>query len=259
MMISSPQNPLVKYVRKLLHKSAFRRKERKFVAEGRREVSRAISGGFRPEKLLICPAIFGNEIPAEWKNYDLTEVTPHVYEQLAYRGGTEGVTGIFEQKSFDNVPQISEKNPLILVAENIQKPGNIGALLRTADAAGTDAVIFIDPLTDLYNPNVIRASLGTLFHLKIWVTDLPEFGRFVSERAIKVYAATLQNSEVYWRANFKLATAIAVGAEDKGLTTEFRALADEFVYIPMKGIADSLNVSVSAAVLIYEAVRQRND
>jgi len=258
-MITSTQNSLIKYLIKLQQKGAFRRKEKKFVVEGIKETLRAASGGFQLEKLIICPDILKDEdivqnIPAN----EIIKVNKHVYEYIAYRGGTEGLMAIGLQKEFPLDEHCYAKKGLLLVAENIQKPGNLGALLRTSDAAGTDCAIFISPHTDLYNPNVIRASLGTLFTQSIAVTDLKNFARFKQQNEFRLFAATLQNANVYWNENFTGKIAIAVGAEDKGLSDAFRRLADKAIYIPMQGAADSLNVSASAAILLYEALRQKS-
>ncbi len=255
MIISSLQNPLVKYVLKLKRKAAFRKKESRFVVEGLRENERAIRGGFRVEKWIVCPEILP-EIPA-YVAGEVYRVTPVVYEHLAYRGGTEGLIGIYEMKDFGFV-ELETKNPFVLIAEGIQKPGNAGALLRTADGAGTDAVIFVNPATDLYNPNVIRASLGTLFTQTVMRLDLEGMRRFKEVHDLRIFAATLQNSRIYWKENFKGAVGIAVGEEAHGLSEAMRRLSDQAVYIPMNGIADSLNVSVAAGILVYEALRQRS-
>ncbi len=258
-MITSVQNPLVKYVVKLKHKSSFRRKEQKFVVEGRKEIARALKGNFSLEKLFYCSEIMSDynlleNIPANEK----IQVSKKVYEHIAYRGGTEGVLAVGIQKPFVFKGDCISENPFVLVAERIQKPGNIGALLRTTDAVGTGCVFFIDPQTDLYNPNVIRASLGTIFTQRITVISLEEFRRIKEAYSIRLFAATLQNANVYWKENYKGNIAIAVGAEDTGISEELRDLADKQIYIPMKGAADSLNVSVSAAVLLYEVLRQKS-
>lgn len=255
--ITSLQNPLVKYIVKLQHKSAFRRKEKKFVVEGVKETLRAAAGGFVLEKLIVCPEILKQpEIVKQIPAKEIIEVSPKVYEHIAYRGGTEGLMAVGLQKDFRLHPDCL-KGDIILVAENIQKPGNLGALLRTADAVGTACAVFIDPRTDLYNPNVIRASLGTLFTQPVAVADLDAFARFKKDHPFSLYAATLQNAHVYWKEKYIGMVAVAVGAEDKGLSEEMRKLADRHIYIPMRGMADSLNVSVSAAVILYEVLRQK--
>jgi len=257
-MLSSLQNPLIKYIIKLQHKAAFRRKEQKFVVEGIKETLRAAEGGFRLEKLIVCKEILKQpDIIHHISATEIIEVSRKVYEHIAYRGGTEGIIAIGIQKPFPLKPECNGKNGLLLVAEKIQKPGNIGALLRTTDAVGADCAIFISPATDLYNPNVIRASLGTLFTQSIAVTNLKSFFDFLIKYDYRLFAATLQNANVYWNEDYSGKVAIGVGAEDKGLTKDFRRFAYRSINIPMKGKADSLNVSVSAAVLLYEALRQK--
>jgi len=261
-MITSVKNPLVRYVQRLMRKNSFRREEKKFVVEGRRETWRAIRGGYILEKLIVCPSIDPNEkwVSAFREHFpggEIVEVSAAVYAAMAYRGGTEGVMAIGLQK--DHRPRWEElpEQPLLLVAERIQKPGNIGAILRTTDAVGTDAAIFIHPLTDLYNPNVIRSSLGTLFTQRVWLAGPEDLAEGRTKKHFRIWAATLQNSRIYWQENYREGTALAVGNEAEGLSDAMRTLADGFIYIPMNGIADSLNVSVSAAVLLYEALRQR--
>ncbi len=261
-MIDSPQNPLVKYIARLMHKRKFREQEGRFAAEGRRELLRALAGGLCPEQVLVCDEIapateiieaVGRQCPSA----KIESVSARVYERLAYRGGTEGV--LFTARQHSHRPQWEKlpARPLILLAEGIQKPGNIGAMLRTTDAVGADACVFVAPQTDLYNPNVIRASLGTLFSQRVWLCDTDEIARAKARYGWTLYAATLQNSRVYWREDYRGGSILAVGSEARGLSEEMRRLADRHIYIPMRGIADSLNVSVSAAVLLYEALRQR--
>jgi len=263
-MITSVKNPLVRYVRRLMHKRAFRQQEGRFAVEGRRETERAMKGGFRLDTLIICPEIDPNEELRRMflrlnPGGEVVEVSAKVYEAMAYRGGTEGIMAVGRQKDHRARWEELPDEPLLLVAEAIQKPGNIGAILRTTDAVGTDAAVFVAPLTDLYNPNVIRSSLGTLFTQRVWLVSRADLAEGRRLKHFRILAATLQNSRVYWRENFRRGTALAVGNEAEGLSEEMRALADGFVYIPMNGVADSLNVSVSAAVLLYEALRQREE
>ncbi len=262
-MIASPQNPRVKYVARLMHKRKFREHEGRFAAEGRRELLRALAGGICPELVLVCDEIAPateiiEAVNRQCPRAEIERVGAKVYERLAYRGGTEGV--IFTAPQADHRPQWEKlpARPLLLLAEGIQKPGNLGAILRTTDAVGADACVFVNPQTDLYNPNVIRASLGTLFDQRVWLCDTAGLARAKARHHWTLYAATLQNSRIYWREDFRGGSILAVGSEAQGLSEEIRRLADRHIYIPMHGIADSLNVSVSAAVLLYEALRQRS-
>ena len=185
------------------------------------------------------------------------EVSAAVYEKIAYRGGTEGVMAIVETPELGlerlNLPE----KPLVVVLEAVEKPGNLGAVLRSADAAGADAVIVCDPLADVFNPNVIRASTGAVFSVPVAVASSEEAIDFLKKNNIRILTAQLQDSVLYYDSDMKKGTAIVMGTEDKGLSELWREAADEHIRIPMLGVADSLNVSVSAAILLFEAVRQR--
>jgi TrmH family RNA methyltransferase len=194
-----------------------------------------------------------------------TIVTSQVYEKMAYRGSTEGIIAVAKCKDHSlsslltpHFSLLEKKNPLIVVLESVEKPGNLGAILRTAEAAGVDAVIVCDPLTDIYNPNLIRASIGGVFSVPIAVCDSKECIAFLKERGIRILTAQLQDSYEYYDYDMRRATAIVMGTESTGLTDQWREAADAHIRIPMLGRLDSLNVSVSAAILMYEAVRQRN-
>lgn len=265
--IDSLQNPLIKRIDQLQRKSKSRRVENAFVVEGQREVALCDLGGFVIQSLLICPPIFNGEtaVPAQeiFKKLGLSQqpeiitVSTTVYEKIAYRTTTEGCMAIVISKNttLESLP-LSE-NPLLLVAESIEKPGNIGALLRTADAAGVDAVILTNALSDVYNPNVIRASIGCVFTVPIIVCTTAQIVNYLKIKKINLFAATLQASDSYHLANFTGPTAIAVGTEATGLTDEMRQAATANIIIPMQGAIDSMNVSVSASILIFEAKRQR--
>ena len=196
---------------------------------------------------------------AEALNPRLTvvQVPAFLYEKVAYRGSTEGI--IAEVRA---VPRrLSDlrlgESPLVMVLESVEKPGNLGAVLRSADAAGADAVIVCDPLTDIWNPNLIRSSVGAIFSVPVAVCTSEEAIAFFKERRIRILTAQLQDSEWYYAADMTAGTAIVMGTESTGLTQIWRDAADAHIKIPMLGRLDSLNVSVSASVLLYEAVRQR--
>ena len=181
-----------------------------------------------------------------------------MYEKIAYRGSTEGVIAEVKavQRGLEDV-KLSEK-PLVIVLESVEKPGNLGAVLRSADAAGADAVLICDPLTDLFNPNLIRASIGAVFTVQTVCCTSTEAISWLKANGIKLYTAQLQDSSWYYDTDMKGATAIAIGTEATGLTDAWREAADAHIKIPMLGELDSLNASVSAAILLFEAVRQRN-
>lgn len=268
--ISSLQNELIKFTYSLQSKSRVRKKEGLFVVEGIRESSLALESGFRFRYWLVCDDIAreedmqqlerashsktGTEEPAaEW-----ISISTKVYQHLAHRKTTEGVIGIAHSKSGSLQDLSLGKNPLVLVAEASEKPGNIGALLRTADAANLDAVIIANPRTDLYNPNIIRSSVGCVFTQHVFTASTDEIISYLRINHIAILAAALKDKSIpYFNVNYKKATAIVLGTEDTGLSDQWLERADELIKIPMEGKIDSLNVSVSGAILIFEAKRQR--
>ena len=258
--ITSAQNPKIKRLLQLQQKSSERRKAGLFVVEGIREVERCVEKGYEIDTIFYLNKPMAeniSEIIEENKGIKLFEVSPAIYEKIAYRGSTEGV--IAEVKTKDKTLQdlkLSD-NPLVVVLESVEKPGNLGAILRSADAAGADALIVCDPLTDLYNPNLIRNSTGAIFSVPCVACTSEECIKFLKENNIQILTAQLQDSELYYDTDMKRGTAIVMGTEATGLTDIWRKAADAHIRIPMLGITDSLNVSVSAAILLYEAVRQR--
>ncbi|NQY06711.1 MAG: RNA methyltransferase, partial [Flavobacteriaceae bacterium] len=187
------------------------------------------------------------------------EISQEVYKKIAYRDSTEGIIALIKTKNHTlDAELIKAENPLILIAEAPEKPGNIGALLRTADAANVDLVCIANPKTDLYNPNIIRSSVGCLFTNTVAIGSTAEIISFLNDKQIHIYAATLQNSNNYHEVDFTEASAIVVGTEATGLSEEWRTAATKNINIPMQGEIDSMNVSVAAGILIFEAKRQRN-
>ena len=255
-LISSTQNPKVKHLIALQQKSQLRRKEGLIVVEGARELNHCIDAGLKPKTNFYCPALFNlDKLPTD--GAQLIEVSQEVYEKIAYRGSTEGVIAIVQGRQLPlNELKLGE-NPLIVVLEGVEKPGNIGAVLRSADAAQATAVIVCDPLTDLYNPNLIRSSIGAIFTVPCVACSSEECIDFLKNNNIKILTAQLQDSELYYNTDMRQGTAIVMGTEATGLTNAWREAADAHIRIPMKGALDSLNVSVSAAILLFEAVRQR--
>ncbi len=266
--ITSLQNPLVKQILQLQKKSSERKKTGLFVAEGRREVSLALSRGFEPLHILLCEDIFENDPAYPIKTdknaiHPITPVSHVVYNKLAYRNDAEGVLLVGKQRLLSPHDLTMPGNPLILVTEGMEKPGNLGAILRTADAAGVTAIILADCKTDLYNPNAIRASLGCVFTVPAAICSSKEAIGWINDHNCwgtgtpKVFVATLQTNTAYFEANMKGPTVLAFGAEDKGLSGIWRTDACQAIRIPMAGAIDSLNVSASVAILCFEAVRQR--
>jgi len=256
--ITSIQNPFIKSLVLLQEKAKSRKQSGTFLIEGNREVSLAIKGGYEIETLLFLPELVSETDAKKLAtSADLIEISKDVYQKLAYRDTTEGILAVAKTKSLRLSDLKLSENPLILVAEAPEKPGNIGALLRTADAANLDAVIIANPKSDLYNPNIVRSSVGCLFTNQIATGTTDEIIAFLKERKINIYCATLQDSTSYHTQDFTSPTALIVGTEATGLTQEWRDAATQNIIIPMQGEIDSMNVSVAAAILIFEAKRQR--
>ena len=242
----------------LKEKAKARQQTGTFLIEGQKEISLAFKGGYEIETILFYPEICSENELKKWSSSaELIEITKEIFEKLAYRDTTEGVIGIAKSKDLNLSKLKLSPNPLILIAEAPEKPGNIGALLRTADAAKLDAVIIANPKGDLYNPNVVRSSIGCLFTNQIATGTTSEIISFLKEHKIAIYCATLQNANSYTAEDYTIPTALVVGTEATGLSQEWRDAATKNVIIPMQGEIDSMNVSVSAAILIFEAKRQR--
>lgn len=260
--ISSIQNPVIKEIFQLKEKSRARKKSKRFLIEGQREISLALKGNYTIEKILFDANIIkASEIIDSFdsSNIEIIEISSEVYDKISYRSTTEGVIAIAEANKLD-LSNISFKTnkPLVLIAEAPEKPGNIGALLRTADAANIDAVIIANPKTDLYNPNIIRSSVGCVFTNQIATGTTQEIIEFLKSNKISIFAAALlDNSENCYEQDFTGATAIVVGTEATGLSNEWLNNSNKKIIIPMQGAIDSMNVSVSAGILIFEAKRQR--
>lgn len=258
--ITSAQNPKIKLLLELQNKSRARRENGLFVVEGRREIDHCLEGGYEPDTVFFCPEILP-ELPSFPDGTNVFEVSPAVYAKVAYREGTEGIIAEMKSKSagLDTLEKLLEgkSNPLVMVLESVEKPGNLGAVLRSADAAGADAVLVCDPLTDLYNPNLIRASIGAVFTVPVVACSSDEAIAWLQRQGFSILTAQLQDSSLYYECDMKAATAIVMGTESTGLSDRWRKAATAHIRIPMLGRLDSLNVSVSAAILLFEAVRQR--
>lgn len=261
--INSTQNSRIKSLFQLREKSRNRKKEGRFLIEGLREIEMAIAGSYEITTILYTPKILSNKNLEQFskklnKKTEYVQVSQEVYQKLAYRRTTEGILAVakFKDTSLQQL-NLNTQNPLLLIAEAPEKPGNIGAILRTADAAGVDALIIANPKSDLYNPNSIRSSLGCIFTTVIATGTTTEIITFLKEHHINSYAAALQASVDYTTLDYTKATAIVVGTEATGLSQEWRAHAASNIIIPMHGHIDSMNVSVAAGILIFEAKRQR--
>lgn len=295
-VITSASNSKIKKLIALQQKSSERRESGLFVVEGRRELQHCLDAGFEADTVFVCPeiasvplratgrassprtvaahglvngrgpssgwegceAVLGEDARPGGNRIRVVEVTKEVYSKIACREGTEGVVAEVRYRKFGLSDLKLGKSPLVVVLESVEKPGNLGAVLRSADAAGVDAVLVCDPLTDLYNPNLIRASLGGIFTVPCVTCSSEEAIRFLKSKGIRILTAQLQDSEWYYDTDMRSGTAIVIGTEATGLTRQWREAADSHIKIPMLGALDSLNASVSAAILMFEAVRQRN-
>jgi TrmH family RNA methyltransferase len=264
--ITSLHNPRIKDVLRLQEKSAERRRQGLTLVEGYRELANARQAGWAVATLLVCEELAGEAIANELleparlvpRPYEYLPVSAAVFAKLAVRERSDGVLALLRTPSRTLADLQLPPNPLLIVLEAVEKPGNLGAILRTADAAPAHAVLVGDPRTDLYNPNVIRASLGGIFTVPTVAAPMPEVLAFLREKGIRTFAAALaDDAKDYTAASFTSPTALVLGTEADGLTPATRQACDETVIIPMRGVLDSLNVSVAAAVLTFEAVRQR--
>ncbi len=258
--IESPTNPLVKRIDKL-KKRRNREREGVFLLEGQRELERAVACGYSFEEIILCPEFIENydtfSLNLKEKTNQST-TTKQLYSHMSYRENPDGVLAIAKIKTHALADITLPENAFVLVLENLEKPGNIGALLRTADGVGVDAVI-ITGQTDLYNPNMVRSSMGSLFYLNIALTDNQSCLDWLKASNIQSYATTPHTKKTYWQGDFKSASAIILGTEHDGLSAFWHEHATEEVVIPMAGLADSLNVASAGALLMYEVLRQRQD
>ena len=254
--ITSAQNSFIKSLIQLQEKAKARKQSGSFLIEGMREIELAIKGNYDIETILFLPELVSNNQITKLTDNPI-EITKEVYQKLAYRDTTEGILAVAKTKSLQLADLKLSENPLILVMESIEKPGKIGAVLRTCDAAKIDAVIIANPKTDLYNPNIVRSSVGCLFTNQIATGSTEEVIDYLMQKNINFYSATLQNSTSYHTQNYTLPTALVVGTEATGLSELWRKKANQNIIIPMQGEIDSMNVSVAAAILIFEAKRQR--
>ncbi len=255
--VTSPQNPRVKYFIKLRENRKLRQQDGLMLVEGWDEIKLALSGGHRPQTLLIAPELTARQISGV--EAEIVTVSRAVFKKISVRENPDGWLGIFP------LPKVSldhlhlSRTPLLVVAESIEKPGNLGAILRTADAAGLDALLVCEPRVDIYNPNVVRASRGALFTVPAVETSNAEALAFLRARGIQVLAATPGAGTEYAHQDLRSPLAVAVGTEDEGLSEFWLEHADAKVRIPMWGKVNSLNVSIATALIVYEALRQRGE
>ena len=262
-IISSLQNPRLKSLVKL-SKRRERDKEKVFIIEGIRPIERALKSGFEFTELFICSEFFyvkhGEDALVKTfigLGIPITNLSKEAFSKIAYREHPEGMLAIGKQWPIDISNIKLSKHPLLIVLESVEKPGNLGTILRTADAIGADGVILCDPGTDIFNPNVIRASTGTIFSVPVAVTSSSSAINYLKNRGITILAATPHTKNIYTDVNLSQPVAIVMGAEDTGLSRIWMDSCDLPVKLPMLGIADSLNVSAATVAICYEALRQR--
>ena len=257
---TSLQNPTIKNIIKLT-KSKERKTQQLFVIEGAREFSLALQSGYETAAVYVCRELFAKtdypDVLDTISENTVFDISPAVFEKIAYRENSDGIVALSKPKSHTLSDLKLSKNPFVIILEGVEKPGNLGAILRTADAAAVDAVIVCDPQTDLYNPNVIRSSVGGLFTVPTAVCTSEEALKWLNDNNITSYAAELQAAEFYQNIDFRTPSAIVMGTEADGLTDFWLENAKKRIKIPMRGKIDSLNVSVSTAVIAFEAMRQR--
>ncbi len=255
MEITSLQNPRVKYFVKLREDKKQRRHDGLMLVEGFDEIMLAISAGYKPQTLLTAPELATRQI--DFSAAENITVNRAVFEKISYRDNPDGWLAVFLTPKISLEELTLSSPPFIIVAESIEKPGNLGAILRTADAAHVDALIVSNPRADIYNPNVVRASRGTLFTVPTVEASNADTLSFLRRNGIKILAATPQAVSVYTDQNLREPLAVAVGTEDEGLTDFWLNEADIQVKIPMLGKVNSLNVSIATALIVYETLRQR--
>lgn len=261
--IQSKQNPRIKALSRLQERSG-RRKFGLFAVEGLRELQRCILAGVEVKEIYFCPEIFKSSehsdfITSQRGKVPLCRVSEFAFEKISNREGCDGIFGVCEQwqTSLKEIELPKDKPALILLADGIEKPGNLGAMLRSADACGATAVLLSNTVTDIFNPSVIRASQGAVFSLKIVEASVDEIFGFLKTNGIRTYAAALGATKIVWDCDLKRSSAIVMGSEKDGLPQEIIDRCDEIVKLPMLGQADSLNVNIAATLILFEAVRQR--
>lgn len=257
-LITSHQNPKIKNVQ-VLEKARERKSQNAFIIEGLKELSLAVEGKYRINSVFFCPEIVDlKDLQLIIKQENLLiPVQQSVFEKIAYRESSGGIIAVAEQKRHTLSDIKLRNSPFVLVLESIEKPGNLGAILRTADAAGVDAVIICDPQTDFYNPNVIRSSIGCVFTTPIASATSEETLLWLKKNSIHIYATYLKAARPYHEVDFTTPSAIVMGTESTGLSDQWVQEADATIIIPMQGKIDSMNVSTAAAVVVFEACRQR--
>lgn len=256
MDITSLQNPRVKHIVKLRENKKTRKEDGVMLVEGYDEIQLAVSAGHNPQTLLTAPELASKQM--DIASTETLTVSRHVFEKMSYRKNSDGWLAVFPIPNTTLADLKLSASPLVIIAESVEKPGNLGAILRTADAAHVDALLVCDPRVDVWNPNVVRASRGAVFSVPTVECDNASALEWLKAREMRVLAATPSADVVYSDVDMTQPIAIAVGTEDTGLTDFWMSNADVKVKIPMLGKVNSLNVSVSTALIVYETLRQRH-
>jgi TrmH family RNA methyltransferase len=262
-IICSLRNEQVKNLVKLRERK-HRERQSLFLIEGLREIQHAITAGFDIERLYFCPACFPSQAhqgfiaaQRDADGFPLVEMSDDAFAKASFREGPDGLIALARQHTSLLTEIKLSANPLVLVLEGIEKPGNLGSVLRSADGAGVDAVILVDCVLDLYNPNAIRSSQGLIFALPTVAVEREALSQWLAQHDLRLYATTPDATQLHWTADFSRPAAILMGSESEGLSDYWLAQADLRIRLPMAGQADSLNVGAATAVCLYEAMRQR--
>ena len=252
-MIESFQNPKIKNLIRLTTDNRFRKKQKAFIVEGQQENERALKFNFKAIEFFICEEIFNSYLPNEKINL----VSKEIYEKIAYRGTSEGIIGIYEEKENSLQDYQPSENASIIILEGIEKPGNLGAILRSCEAFGIEALIITDPKVDFYNPNVIRSSVGCIFGMNIFSSQNKELLSFLKENQFQIFTTLMsQDAQSIHEKDYTKKSAILFGTEHSGLSNFWKGKGDN-VLVPMVGTIDSLNLSNAVAITCYEILRQK--
>lgn len=252
-MIESFQNPKIKNLIRLTTDNRFRKKQKVFIIEGQQENERALKFNFKAIEFFICEEIFNSYLPNEKINL----VSKEIYEKIAYRGTSEGIIGIYEEKENSLQNYQPSENASIIILEGIEKPGNLGAILRSCEAFGIEALIITDPKVDFYNPNVIRSSVGCIFGMNIFSSQNEELLSFLKENQFQIFTTLMsQNAQSIHEKDYTKKSAILFGTEHSGLSNFWKGKGDN-ILVPMVGTIDSLNLSNAVAITCYEILRQK--
>ena len=251
-MIESFQNEKIKYLHRLLTDNRFRKKEAVFTVEGVQENERALNYKFKPLNYFICEPIFNGNLPPNYES-----ISQKIYDKVAYRGSSEGIIGVYEHKEKSLSNYFPKENASVIIIESVEKPGNLGAIIRSCEAFSIDALIITDAKVDIYNPNVIRSSVGCLFGMNVFQSDNETTFNFLEENEFHIFTTNMHHNAVeISKKNFTERSALVFGTEHSGLS-DFWTPIGENIIIPMSGTIDSLNLSNAVAISCYEILRQK--